>query len=329
MKPLCGFPRPKQKFMQLPVHRIEISNPFFEGRNSVYLLNADPITLIDTGVATDRAFEQLRLGLQEHGVDVADVKRVLLTHKHIDHIGNAWRIQQASDAEVFIHACEIKSLTDVDPSGKRFGELVRKRLDAWGVPGDVHEKLTGNAKNKMPMWKLEACEALELPDSISFASGEELKVIHTPGHTMGSVCFRLGEQLFSGDHVLEHISPNIGGGDMRSRGMLGRFLSSLTRVQLLGDLDMFPGHGEPFRGLQDRCLRLKKHHDIRLRQAQRAIENGKRQVYEVAKALYGNLKDFHVVLGCAEANAHLEYLADKGQIVQEGDQYSPANTRAS
>ena len=310
--------------MQLPVHRIEISNPFFEGRNSVYLLNADPITVIDTGVATDKAFAQLRLGLAEHGVEVADIRRVLLTHKHIDHIGNAWRIQKEGNAEVFIHALETKSLTDVDPSGKRFGELVKQRLDDWGAPPTVHEKLSGSDKNKMPQWKLEACEVNELPETIGFESGEELKVIHTPGHTMGSVCFLLGEQLFSGDHVLENISPNIGGGDMRSRGMLERFLNSLNRVSALGEVELLPGHGEAFRGLESRCLRLRKHHNIRLRQAKRAVENGKSQVYEIARELYGSLSDFHIVLGCAEANAHLEYLADQGQVVQDGDRYLPA-----
>ena len=75
--------------------RLEIPNPFFEGRNQVYLLTSDPVTVIDTGVATGKAFDAVVAGFQEHGFSLEDVKRVLLTHKHIDHIGNAWRIQQA------------------------------------------------------------------------------------------------------------------------------------------------------------------------------------------------------------------------------------------
>ena len=49
---------------------------------------------------------------------------MILTHKHIDHIGNAWRIQQASNAELLIHESEMQAIADVDPEGVRFQELV-------------------------------------------------------------------------------------------------------------------------------------------------------------------------------------------------------------
>ena len=49
------------------------------------------------------------------------------------------------------------------------------------------------------------------------AGGRELEVIHTPGHTQGSISLRFGRYLFSGDHVLPTISPNIGAGEMRTR----------------------------------------------------------------------------------------------------------------
>ena len=310
--------------MQPTVHRISIPNPFFEGRNSAYLIKANPLTLIDTGVATDKAFDHLVEGLREHGVDVSDVKRVLLTHKHIDHIGNAWRVQEASGADVFIHESEMKSLTDVDPSGERFREVVMRRLASWGVPEQAKSQ---SSSEKMPLWKLEACRVQPLPEMVEFDGdygGVSLEVIPTPGHTMGSVCFRTHDFLFSGDHVLERISPNVGGGDMRSSGMLERFLTSLRTVAALGDLEVYPGHGEPFRGLVERCQRLNRHHERRLVQAKRAVERGKSLVFDIARSLYGKLESFHIVLGCAEANAHLEYLAKQGQVVQREDRYYPA-----
>jgi hypothetical protein len=46
-------------------------------------------------------------------------------------------------------------------------------------------------------------------------------------------------------------------------------------------------------------------------------------VYEIALSLYGELRDFHIVLGCAEANAHLELLADQGKIREEDGRYLP------
>lgn len=307
------------------IHRIAVPNPFFEGRNSVYLLLGDPLTLIDTGVATDKAYEHLVDGLRTHGVAVSDVQRVLLTHKHIDHIGNAWRIQRESNAEVYIHELEQKSLTNVDPTGKRFRELVDARTASWAIPAREKEKSHGK---KMPQWQIESCEVKPLPERLFFSwpNGEaaSIEVIHTPGHSMGCVCFRLGDILFSGDHVLENISPNIGGGDLRSHGMLGHFLSSLERVKRLGDVHVHPGHDEPFYGLIERCERLEKHHSIRLRQALKAVQNGKSSVYDISCALYGKLNDFHIMLGCAEANAHLEYLADNGEIVERDGRFFPS-----
>ena len=105
-------------------------------------------------------------------------------------------------------------------------------------------------------------------DRLSQGDGE-LEVFHTPGHTMGSLCFRYGNALFSGDHVLPKISPNVGGGDLRRQGMLRYYLDSLDRIAQLDheDLTVSPGHGEPFQALRGRCEQLIGHHHHRLRGA--------------------------------------------------------------
>ena len=83
-----------QVSMREKLHRLSIPNPFFEGRNSVYVIKDDPVTLVDTGVATDKAYQHLVDGLRDVQLSVKDIERVVLTHKHIDHIGNAWRLQE-------------------------------------------------------------------------------------------------------------------------------------------------------------------------------------------------------------------------------------------
>ncbi len=308
------------------IHRIPVPNPFFEGRNSVYLIKSDPITLIDTGVATDKAFAQLSEGLANQGLTTADVRRVILTHKHIDHIGSAWRIQRDGGAEVYIHELETRSLVDIDPSGKRFGELVSQRLEKWQAPP---APASPDSTSKMPQWTLEACEspiALQDGDAIETEHGP-IAVIHTPGHTMGSVCLKLGDEaLFTGDHVLRAISPNVGAGDMRSRGMLTHFLNSLQKVHPLGDeIVLYPGHGSRFDGLATRCDELREHHVERLDKTLAAISHEPKSVYQVALALFGDLADFHIMLGCAEANSHLEYLVDNGRATETDDKFLAAS----
>ena len=204
--------------MRGAVHRISIPNPFFEGHNSVYVIVSDTVTLIDTGIAIGRAFQTLKAGLEAHGIGIGDVRRVILTHKHIDHLGNAWRIQGGGkeETEILTHEDERRAVEDVDPLGKRFAQLVSERLHEWHAP----ESSPNDLVNSMPAWELEPATAQGLVDGqrIDLADGH-LEVIHTPGHTMGSICLRYGSYVFTGDHVLPDISPNVGIGELHLSGM--------------------------------------------------------------------------------------------------------------
>jgi glyoxylase-like metal-dependent hydrolase (beta-lactamase superfamily II) len=301
---------------------LEIPNPFFEGRNRVYLIASEPVTLVDTGVATERAFEKLVENVSQHGYSISDIARVILTHKHIDHIGNAWRIQQESGAEILIHESEMGAVNEVDPGGARFRKLTKKRLTEWGAPEEV---IPGDKNSSGPRWEIESATASPLVDGQRLEmGGSSMEVIHTPGHTKGSICLKLGRSLFSGDHVLPDISPNIGGGDMRQRGMLKHFLNSLQRTVDLGsEIDqVFPGHGKPFDHLMQRCKELVEHHQERLQHVVEILEReGPQRVHGLAQFMFGEMRDFHVVLGCAEANAHLEFLIDDGRVAVEQHEY--------
>jgi glyoxylase-like metal-dependent hydrolase (beta-lactamase superfamily II) len=296
------------------VHPIAIPNPFFEGRNQAYVIVADPITLIDTGVATSRAFVALEDGLKQHGLQIHDVRRVVLTHKHIDHVGNAWRIQQASGADVWIHNSECEAVVNVDPTGEGFVHSVIDRLREWHAPDHIQ---TATFSHAMPHWEIEPADVRGLVDGqqLTFESGH-LEVLHTPGHTVGSICLRLASQLFTGDHVLPGISPNVGGGDLRHRGLLGQFFGSLERIKRISDnLVAMPGHGEPFSTLGPRCDELIAHHHERLDAIRQTLRRGPLTVYELAVDLFGQMDDFHVILGCAEAHAHLEWLVERAQVM--------------
>lgn len=301
---------------------LRIPNPFSEGRNRVYVIPSDPVTLIDTGTATDRAFDALVTQLDEHGFSIRDVGRVILTHKHIDHIGNAWRIQQESAAEILIHESEMTSIADVDPDSIRFRDLVADRLTQWNVPDNVMPQPKNSANRT---WDIQSATPTGLVDGqrIETSCGE-LEVLHTPGHTAGSICLKFGRQMFSGDHVLPTITPNVGGGDMRQRGLLKRFLASLGRTSdLAPQVDLvFPGHGDPFDHLAERCQEIINHHRERLKQTAEFLQQGPLSTYEMARCLFGEMRDYHVVLGCAEAQAHLEFLVDEGSVHCQGEMYS-------
>lgn len=290
----------------------------------MYVLRTDPVTLIDTGIATDRAYTGLVDGLKEHGLAPADIRRVILTHKHIDHIGSAWKFQQDHGAEIFIHESETAAVEDVDPSGQRYAGIARQRLDEWQVPDEARPD-TGDVAG--PHWTIQSAQATPLVDGQRLPTAEgDIEVLHTPGHTMGSVCFRHNGVLFSGDHVLPDISPNVGGGDLKNRGLLAHYLKSLARIRDVTQneqLVVMPGHGEPMESITDRCNELIQHHKDRLDEIVSILQKEDRlTTYEIATRLFGTMKEFHVILGGAEAYSHLELLMEQSRVREEGGKYS-------
>lgn len=306
-----------------PITTLQIPNPFFEGRNGVYVIHSDPLTVIDTGVATEKSQRELRGQLQANGLAIQDIGRIVLTHKHIDHVGNAWWLQEESGADILIHELETSSISDVDPQGQRWRDLIMERFDFWNVPAEI--KPDPSAAGAFA-WDIRPATPTAITGGQTIdLNGTGLEVIHTPGHTRGSVCLKLGRVLFSGDHVLPDISPNIGGGDLKHQGLLTSFLSSMKLCQVLAsEVDtVLPGHGQPFENLYERCQSLTDHHEKRLAQIMDILsQRGPLNAYSVAIEMFGPLADMHVVLGCAEAQAHLEYLIDEGRVTSGDGLYS-------
>ena len=298
----------------------------FEGEINLYVIAGDPLTLIDTGIGTPEALAALEAGLAEHGLAVDAVRQVVLTHKHADHIGLAAEIRDRSGAAVFVHEDDWDGVANLDRRHEEFVPMVCNRLRAFHTPEVEIENLAkflGHGKRFARQTPAE-----KLVDGQKFSiSGRELEVLHTPGHTQGSISLRYGRHLFSGDHVLPTISPNIGAGELRRSGMMRRFLNSLDRVAPLqaDDLVVLPGHGSPFTNLAERCAQLKAHHRQREVAILEILDSGEwMTVYEVARKMWAKLPGYHLVLGMAEVNAHLEKSLDEKRVQLDDGRFRAA-----
>ena len=141
----------------------------------------------------------------------------LLTHGHFDHIFSADSLRDATGAPLFVHEADAEMLTDAKKNAYFF--FFRKEFRA-----KEPEKLL--------------CDGDTLP-----LGKEQLKVIHTPGHSLGSVCYDAGDKLITGDTVFAESFGrcDLYGGDRLS---LTRSIKALEELSKNEDKIIYPGHGE-------------------------------------------------------------------------------------
>ena len=104
------------------------------------------------------------------------------------------------------------------------------------------------------------------PGHVLLAKRRRLEAFITPGHTPGHVCLLLPEEklMFSGDHILQKITPNIGWHSYSGPDPLGDYLNSLRATLTLGAERLLPSHGLVVEDPETRIHELLRHHDRRL-----------------------------------------------------------------
>ncbi|MHB8717481.1 MAG: MBL fold metallo-hydrolase [Candidatus Dormibacteria bacterium] len=293
----------------------------------VHLLELhDGVALIDTGWNTEDAWAALVAGLGTAGFGVGDVRTALITHIHPDHYGLAGRLREASGARIALHPADAALIPARYGAG--VGQLVtemRTFLRRCGVPAEVVAELSEASMGVRefvaqaePDILLQSHTRLELP-------GWNLVPLHTPGHSPGHCVFleRDRRLLFSGDHVLPRISPNISVHAQQPGNPLADFLDSLARVRALEVDEVLPAHEWRFAPLAARVDQLVAHHGRRLDLVAAAVDAAPRATcWEIAATLPWSRawSDIHGHMRRAavgETLAHLVLLQARGRVVRE------------
>jgi glyoxylase-like metal-dependent hydrolase (beta-lactamase superfamily II) len=148
-----------------------------------------------------------------------------------------------------------------------------------------------------------------------------LKVIYTPGHTVGSICLfePNSKVLFTGDTIIKHISPNPivepRRKDLRNPGYqsLAAYLGTLDRLKSL-ELDfVFPGHGEYLTDLREIIQTYNTHHEDRMNLIWIALKKEPSPVYNLINEVFPYIPEDHIFLGISEIISHLEILMRQGR----------------
>jgi glyoxylase-like metal-dependent hydrolase (beta-lactamase superfamily II) len=302
--------------------RLEIPTPFEVGRVNCYVFPQDELTLIDPGPATEEAYEELAAGLAARGYCVEDVDRVLITHPHMDHFGQANRIATESGASVVAHADAGDRFADPIRYFDREQEFFRPFLLSMGLPERLVDTVVGLPEPYTDFQEpIEVDRELEENDTVE--AGETLKAVETPGHAPASLCFvATGEDaVFTGDHVLAEISPNPlltlapGAEDERTRS-LPDYVASLRKLQSVDAAVGYGGHRGPIEDLYGRVREIEDHHQHRKEQiAEMLVEMGPTTAYRVMQEMFPDLPATEMFPGMSEVIGHLDLLEDEKRVI--------------
>lgn len=190
------------------------------GVNS-YLITAENMNgvLIDAPMGGEYILKEIR----EKGIHL---KKILLTHGHCDHIASCAEIARATGAEVYIHSADLKKLSND----------VTNLSQYFSLP---------------PVDPVSSAKTVE-DGEIIVQDELEFEVLHTPGHTSGSVCYILGDNMFCGDTLFKR---SMGRTDMTDgdEDVMTDTLAMLYDFDTKTDYKLFSGHGENSAMSQERA----------------------------------------------------------------------------
>jgi glyoxylase-like metal-dependent hydrolase (beta-lactamase superfamily II) len=269
---------------------------------SAYLIRGDRTadrgdTLVDCGIAAGvddgdpgpDGTAAIAAALTAAGSSLDRLERLLVTHAHIDHFGLAGEVVRRSGGELWMHRrTELDLAKYAEPD-----DAIDRRMLMLADHGLYGPELTESSeglRDWLPVMPSVGNPSRLLDGGELFhAGGRTWQVVHTPGHSPGHICLWNADErlLFSGDHLLQVVSPPV----TFERGFepdpMGSYLDSLDRVRDLAPELVLPGHGTPFRDGARRAETIAAAKRRRLAQVRELVEERPRTVVELTLDLFG------------------------------------------
>jgi glyoxylase-like metal-dependent hydrolase (beta-lactamase superfamily II) len=308
------------------IHTFRVPTPFAVGRVNCYLLEDEPLTLVDTGPNSGKALDELQNQLKELGHSIDDIELVILTHQHIDHVGLVEIIVEHSGAQVAALDKAVRRLANFSEDAELDDRFSAELMLRSGIPENVVVALQGVSRS-FRAWGSRATvtrplahgETLELRD-------RKLEVLHRPGHSPSDTIFWDEERkiLLAADHLIAHISSNplitrpLDGSGERTQALVSYRDSLLATREMPAEI-VLPGHGEPITDhvtLIDERMRMTER---RKEKIWKLIEERPRTGHEIAQDLWGNVAVTQAFLTLSEVIGHVDLLMNEGSVCEAED----------
>jgi glyoxylase-like metal-dependent hydrolase (beta-lactamase superfamily II) len=305
------------------VHCLAVPTPFAVGRVNCYLIEGDPLTLIDAGPRSDRSLSELESLVEETGHRLEDIGLVVATHQHIDHIGLISTVVERSGAEVAALDVAAARLAEFGTNSEAEDDLAVSLMLSHGVSEEIARTLRSLSTTYREYGDAVQVTRPLAADSVLEIGDRRLTVLHRPGHSPSDTVFWDQERrmAFGGDHLLSHISSNplisrpLDGSPGRTRSLVS-YNESLARTREMPLDLMLSGHGDPITdhaGLIDSRMAAEER---RLNKIERIIAERPRTAHAIAEEIWGNVAVTQAYLTLSEVIGHTDILQDQGRVVE-------------
>lgn len=286
--------------------------------NSYIIISEKRNLIIDTGFNTAECRTELMSGLEELNIDLGKTD-LLVTHMHMDHSGLAPFLKKQGVQAVYF--------SQID------GDIFNQTSKRNRFLQTMNQLLGFGRDNSLEFGKEFGANPVEPLEFIPLFEGNEVvvgdycfEVVDIPGHTPGHIGLyeRKHKLFFSGDHILDPITPNITFWGFE-QDILATYMKSLNKVYAYEIDYLFTAHRIIIRNHKKRIEELLGHHEERLQEIMTLLRNGKKTASEMASLMHWDLshkswKDFphsQKWFAAGEAMSHLEHLLHIGLVERE------------
>jgi glyoxylase-like metal-dependent hydrolase (beta-lactamase superfamily II) len=299
------------------LHWLSMPLPFALDHINLWLVSdAEGWTIVDTGIGNDQTRTLWDRLLERF----KQIRRVVLTHYHPDHAGNAEWLCTRFGVELWTTQGEYLTAHAVRASAAGYTtEAVLKVFQRNGLDAAKHAAMSGRGNRYaqlVPGFPHSYRRIID-GDVVKIGKHEWRAIVghgHAPEH-LSLYCEDLNV-LIAGDMLLSTISTNVSVWSIDPEGdPLRLFLDSIARYrELPADVLVLPSHGKPFRGAHERVDQLEKHHRERFAELKQELKKGQKSAGELLPVLFRRPLDAHqTFFAMGEAIAHLHYLYYAGE----------------
>jgi glyoxylase-like metal-dependent hydrolase (beta-lactamase superfamily II) len=316
--------------------RLALPVPYL-GTVNLWLLDGEPLTLVDTGPFNAIALEALETQLGGLGRRVEDIELLLLTHHHLDHTGLARTIRKRSGARVAATAAVAAWGRAYDERIGQERRFTERLLREHAVPAEVIAATT-------PFFEHIVSDSDGFETDVVLGDGElvragarTLRVVERPGHSTTDTLFvddATGE-AFVGDHLLAEITS---GAELMPRELPGterrhallEFLGAMRQTLEMPLATCYTGHGPTIDDHGSLITQRLAFHEERLESIEQHVAAGSDTAFDVARKLWGDdVAETQAVLAIWEVLGHLDVLVARGVVRDDVDRGGLHHFRAA